>query len=313
MSAPNDQHTTQTLPPEQPTTPPGAQPSSSPESAPAPAPTQPASPTPPSSPPAGAPSGYGAPPGAPPTAPPATPPATPPAPRQRSPLSFVQGFLTAILLLGLIAAALYYLGPGKTLLPQTRATATTPPSTPTPAPTATPTERIIYQDALTTSGSSTGWSNDPACAFKSDGLHIIGLFTCFAPPDALADGTVRVTLKPVSGVTNKLSGIVFRRMSTGNYYLAQIDGLGRWSLDKVVNGAHTSLVAQQSSPALRMGTGASNTLTVQMVAGRFTIAANGTPLGSASDATFASGLIGLAGNGDGDVVFTNLTITAPRT
>ena len=278
MSAPNDQHTTPTFPPEQPPTPPGQQPSS-PETAPPPAPTQPASPTAP-----------GSPPEAPPTA-----------PRQGSPLSFVQGFLTAILLLGLIAAALYFLGLGQFILPETRATATatttatTPPSTPTLAATATPTERVIYQDALTASGSGTGWSLDPACAFKPDGLHVIGLFICFAPPDALADGTVSVTLKPVSGATNKLSGIVFRRMSTGSYYITQIDGLGRWSLDKVVNGAHTSLVAQQSSPAIRMGLGASNTLTVQMVAGRFTIAANGTPLGSATDATFASGLIGLAG------------------
>src|SRR4029453_14789978 len=98
----------------------------------------------------------------------------------------------------------------------------------------------------------------------------------------------------------------------GNYYLAEIDGLGRWSLDKVVNGTHTSLVAPQSSPAIHVGLGASNTLSVKMVGGRFTIAANGTSLGSATDATFASGLIGLAGNGDGEVVFTNLTITAPR-
>src|SRR5215510_8836761 len=83
MSAPNDQHVTQTLPPEQPTTPLGQQPSST-ESAP-PVLTQPAYPTAPSALPAGAPSGYGAPPGAPPTA-----------PRQRSPLSFLLGFLTAI-------------------------------------------------------------------------------------------------------------------------------------------------------------------------------------------------------------------------
>ena len=190
MSAPNDQPTTQTVPPEQPTTPPGQQPSS-PETASPTAPTQPAPLTSPGSPPAGVPSGYGAPPGAPPTA-----------PRQRSLLSFVQGFLTALLLLGLIAAALYYLGPGQSVLAETLATATvattatvtTPASTPTPAATATPTERVIYQDALTTSGSGTGWSLDPACAFKPDGLHVIGLVICFAPPDALADGTVTVTL-----------------------------------------------------------------------------------------------------------------------
>jgi hypothetical protein len=220
-------------------------------------------------------------------------------------------------LLGLIAGALYYLGPGLSVLPETRATATTTvtmqPSTPTPVPTATPTERIIYQDALTTSGSSTGWSLDPACAFKSDGLHVIGLVICFAPPDALADGTVTVTLKQVSGATNKLGGIVFRRLSTGSYYITQIDGLGRWSLDKVVNGTHTSLFAPQSSPALRMGTGASNTLSVEMVGGRFTIAANGTPLGSATDATFASGLIGLTGDAESDVLFSDLIITSPRT
>jgi hypothetical protein len=306
MSAPNDAPTPQTPPPEQPPSPPGQQPFS-PETAPPTAPAQPASPTAPGSPPAGAPGGYGAPPGAPPTA-----------PRQRSPLSFVLGFLTAILLLGLIAAALYYLGPGQSILPETHATATvtttatTPPSTPTLAATATPTERIIYQDSLSTSGSGTGWSNDPACAFKPDGLHVIGLVICFAPPDALADGTVTVTLKQVSGATNRFEGIVFRRLSTGSYYITQIDGLGRWYLDKVVNGTHTSLVAQQSSPAIRMGTGASNTLTVRMVGGRFSIAANGTPLGSATDATFASGLIGLVGDAESDVVFTNLTITAPR-
>jgi hypothetical protein len=287
MSAPNDQPTTQTLPSEQSPTPQGQQPSSS----------ETALPIVP-----------GSPPGAPPTA-----------PRQRSPLSFIQGFLTAILLLGLIAVALYYLGLGQSVLPETRATATatttatTQPSTPTLAPTATPTERIIYQDALTASGSGTGWSLDPACGFKPDGLHVIGLVICFAPPDALADGTVTVTLKQVSGATNQLGGIVFRRLSTGSYYLTQIDGLGHWSLDKVVNGTHTSLVALQSSPALRMGTGVSNTLTVQMVGGRFTIVANGTPLGSATDATFASGLIGLSGDAESDVLFTNLTITAPRT
>jgi hypothetical protein len=288
MSAPNDPSTTQTLPPEQPPTPPGQQSSSSPETAPATAPAQPA------------------PPGA-------------PAPRQRSLLSFVQGFVTALLLLGLIAAALYYLGLGQSVLPEaiatatTTATATTPESTPTPAPTATPTERIIYQDSLATSGSTTGWSLDSACAFKPDGLHVIGLVICFAPPDALADGTVTVTVKQVSGATNKLSGIVFRRLSTGSYYLTQIDGLGHWSLDKVVNGTHTSLIPQQSSPAIRMGTGVTNTLTVQMVGGRFTIGANGTPLGSATDATFASGLIGLVGDAESEVAFTNLTITAPRT
>jgi hypothetical protein len=306
MSAPNDPHNPQTLPPEQPSTPPGQQPSS-PENAPTTAPAQPAYPTAPGSPPAGAPSGYSAPPGAPPTA-----------PRQRSPLSFVLGLLAGVLLLGLIAAALYYLGPGQSVVRETRATATvtatttTPPSTPTLAATATPTERIIYQDSLTTSGSGTGWSLDPACAFKPDGLHVIGLVICFAPPDALADGTLTVTLKQVSGATNRFGGIVFRRLSTGSYYITQIDGQGHWSLDKVVNGTHTSLVAQQSSPAIRMGTGASNTLTVRMVGGRFTIAANGTPLGSATDATFASGLIGLVGDAESDVVFTDLTITAPR-
>src|SRR5262245_55241363 len=125
MSAPNDPSTTKTLPPEQPPTPPGQQPPSSPETAPPlTAPAQPAQP------------------------------ATPGAPRQRSLLSFVQGFLTALLLLGLIAVALYYLGLGQSILPEaiatatTTATATTPASTPTVAPTATPTERIIYQDSL---------------------------------------------------------------------------------------------------------------------------------------------------------------------
>jgi hypothetical protein len=218
-------------------------------------------------------------------------------------------------LFGLVAAALYYLGPGQSVVPEARATATVTPqaATPTPAATATPTERIIYQDTLTAAGSSTGWSPDPECAFKPDGLHVIGPFICIAPPDALADGTVTVTLKQVSGATNHFGGIVFRRLSAGNYYSTQLDGQGHWRLEMVVNGATTGLVAQQSSPAIRMGTGASNTLTVQMARGRFSIAANGTPLGSVDDATFASGLIGLAGDAQSEVVFTDLTVTAPRT
>jgi hypothetical protein len=237
----------------------------------------------------------------------------PTAPRPRSPLSPVLGFLAGVILVGLIAAAVFYLGPGQSVVRETRATATTQVSTPTAAATATPVERVIYQDSLTTPGSSSGWSKDPACAFKSDGLHVIGPFICIAPPDALADGTVTVTLKQVSGAADRVIGIVFRRVSIGSYYITQIDSLGHWSLDKVVNGTHTSLVAQQSSPALRMGTGASNTLTMHMVGSRFTITANGTPLGSADDATFASGLIGLAGDADSEVIFNDLTISAPRT
>ncbi len=237
----------------------------------------------------------------------------PTTPRQRLSQSPVLGFLAGAILVGLIAAAVFYLGPGQTVVRETRATATTQASTPTAAATATPVERVIYQDSLTTSGSSTGWSKDPACAFQADGLHVIGLFICIAPPDTLTDGTVTVTLKQVSGAADHVGGIVFRRVSTGSYYVTQIDALGHWSLDKVVNGTHTSLVAQQSSPALRKGTGASNTVTAHMVGSHFTISANGTPLGSVDDTTFTSGLIGLAGDADSEMVFNDLTISAPRT
>ena len=234
MSAPNDRPT-QTPPPEQPTTPPGAQPSSSPESAPAPAPTQPAYPTPPSSPSCGS------------------------AKRlRRAPWGATHGSscgsscaspaLAAVLCPGVSDCC-----PSARL--DRRSAVLSGSGAIHPAPDARDHDRDrdnadkhahagADRDAHRAHhlpglahhrGERHGLEQRSRVRLTSDGLHVIGLFTCFTPPDALADGTVTVTLKPVSGATNKLSGIVFRRMVLATTTSPKSMGWGagpstRWSM-----------------------------------------------------------------------------------
>jgi hypothetical protein len=175
--------------------------------------------------------------------------------------------------------------------------------------TATPAQQIIYQDSLKQLTSKCGWTINDACPFTAEGLHITAPVACFAPVGVLTDGTITVTVSQVGGETTRWKSIVFRHQGTGNFYLFEIDGAGNWLVTKTTDGVLSGL-SDKANPSLRTGIGV-NTLTVQMMGSHFTFSANGATLGSVEDAAFPLGAVGLAGDNQADMLFTDVTISSP--
>jgi hypothetical protein len=188
-------------------------------------------------------------------------------------------------------------------------TNTTPTATTGPAATTTPAETVVYSNALTTA--SEGWNTGSNCGFKSDGYHINGSFICYAPTNPVGDGTITVTAKQLSGPTDSAYGIVFRRASKGNYYAFEVDGGGHWIFYKTINGTASTINDFKLDPAIKTGLNAGNVLQVHASGTSFAFSVNGTQVGSATDTTFSSGLVGLDGNTGLDVVYSNIKVTKP--
>jgi len=117
-----------------------------------------------------------------------------------------------------------------------------------------------------------------------------------------------VAATQLTGATNRFRGLAFRHASKGNFYTFAVDALGHWYVDKTAAGVNTGLVKDQTNAAIRTGAGVVNILTVQMTGSHFVFSANGTVLGSADDADFASGDVGLVGDDQADMLFTDLKI-----
>jgi VCBS repeat-containing protein len=154
-----------------------------------------------------------------------------------------------------------------------------------------------------------GWvDNDTGCAFKSDGYHITKSVICYAPSNDLGDGTASVTITQVSGDASLTYGMVFHRVSAGNFSTFQIDSQGNYALTKVVNETASDPLAHGTNKAIAKGAGAKNTLAVQIKGSHITLLVNGTQVGAADDATFRSGKTGLVGYDGLDVAFTDFKI-----
>ncbi len=187
-------------------------------------------------------------------------------------------------------------------------TATNPITQSTTSPSPTSGKTVIFQDALTSN--TYGWSSSDHCSFASDGYHIKGGWICFAPAGMLSNFDLTVHVKQISGPLTYGYGVAFRRTSTGNEYLFDIDGNSKWMLDKCVNNSCSRLVDWTSNPSLRGGLNVPHTLEVQANGSHFVCYADGMQLGSADDSTFTSGYSGLGGASNSETVFTNLTITS---
>jgi hypothetical protein len=238
------------------------------------------------------------------TVPPAMPyaqPGMPPPPSQRgSRVPLILGIVGGVLLLCVaLGAGLYALG--SAVSKKTAHVPTVSAGTPTIA------TKVVYHSALT--ATDDGWPNDSQCAFKADGYHTIGAVVCYAPPDAFNDGSVEVMIKEVSGPSDAFYGIVFRRVSKGNFYIAQISNVGQWNVEKVVAGTATGLTPFQGNAAIHRDTGSTNTLKVVYQGGHIEVFINGTLVGSVDDTTYSTGLVGVAGDTNTDVVFTNMTVS----
>jgi hypothetical protein len=161
---------------------------------------------------------------------------------------------------------------------------------------------VLYHNAMT--AKSSDWPDDAECFFRGDGYHIVRASNCYYAQD-FTDATVTATAKVLRGVITGAYGVAFRRPSPNNFYLFYVTGTGNWFVLK--NG--TVLRQSAHSAAIKTGVGATNVLQVRMQGSHFEFYANGTRLGALDDGTYASGSVGLAGDQNLEVVFTNFTVT----
>lgn len=230
-------------------------------------------------------------------------------PKRGRNLALIIGIPVAIVLVLCIGgiAALAYVGSHVT----TRATATLPAtSTDTPA-TSTPGQGVLFQDALTASSHDDKWPNDGNCSFASDGYHVKGAYLCYAPSPAadVSDGTISVQVAQVSGDATQDYGLVFRRVSRGNFYVFGILSTGKWDFYKGVNNSASNVIDPTANSAIKTGTNVKNTLKVTMIGSHFTFFVNDVQVGTANDSSFTSGKSGVAGSDNMECVYTDYKVT----
>jgi hypothetical protein len=213
--------------------------------------------------------------------------------------------------LGLVGALIVLGGVGGLVLlsvtMQRQAVAQSTPTPTGPTPTATP--NVIFRDTLTAgSAGNVGWVDTAGeCFFRPDGYHITN-FICYAPVGDLQNGVIEVQVSQVSGDLAAWHGLVFRRVSKGNYYAFQITSNGYWRMIKVVNGTGTEVVPFVPNQAIQKGLNTSNTLVVRADGPHCDLFINGTQVGQADDSTYTTGATGLDGVQGGEAVFTNFSI-----
>jgi hypothetical protein len=186
--------------------------------------------------------------------------------------------------------------------------------TPTITPTATPTppQQVTLQDPLTKR--STRWPEQQDCSMREDGYHITANNICFLAGAPIRDGYVTVTVMQMAGVEDLSYGVTLRRASKGNYYSFEIDGSGRWYFYKAAvdsNGASvlTLLAGHTANPAIHKGKFEQNTLQVRATGQQFEFFVNDVKVGQVNDSSYAEGTIGLGGNDQLEVVYTNFILT----
>jgi hypothetical protein len=161
-----------------------------------------------------------------------------------------------------------------------------------------------YNQALTVPAA--GWPDSGACRFTASGYEIGGPSVCFYDGQDVRDATVAVTMTRTGGSDDISAGLAFRRVGPGAFYTFEIDGAGDWAVYK-----RGTLLQQGVSVAIKTGTGAQNTLQVQMKGGHFTFSINSEQVTQADDEEFAVGKVGLTGYTGLKVVYTDFTITPP--
>jgi hypothetical protein len=188
--------------------------------------------------------------------------------------------------------------------------------TPTLTPTATPTpaQATKLQDPLTRQSSR--WPQQQDCAMRDDGYHITANSICFLAGAPIKDSYITVTVTQVSGVDDLSYGITLRRMDKGDYYSFEIDGSGRWyfykaAIDAGGSSVLTLLASRDMNPSIHKGLNQLNTLQVRATGSRFEFFVNDVKVGQASDSSYAEGVVGLGGNDQLEVVYTNFILTQP--
>jgi hypothetical protein len=187
-----------------------------------------------------------------------------------------------------------------------------PTPTITPTATATPPQTVTVQDPLTKR--STRWPEEQDCSMRDDGYHITDNNICFLAGAPIKNSFITVTALQVAGVDDLSYGITLRRAAEGKYYSFEIDGSGRWYFYKAAvdsSGASvlTLLASHADNPSINKGLFHTNTLQVRATGSLFEFFVNNVKVGQANDSSYAAGAVGLGGNDQLEVVYTNFILT----
>lgn len=183
----------------------------------------------------------------------------------------------------------------------------------------------VYLDALNNAESANiveaNWDQNSKCVFGQDGYHVkegTNWHGCKESSNFYQNMALTVNTRILGGV----SGGLFFRVSTdvfGEYsgYLFEITTSGKYRISlfsQRITATFTPLKNWTSSPALRQGYAANNTLQVIAQGSSLSLYANGEFLVQLVDSTYTSGLIALFATTDGvkqaDVVYGNLKVYA---
>jgi hypothetical protein len=169
---------------------------------------------------------------------------------------------------------------------------------------------VIFRDPLTTN--TYGWEVDPPnCYFAADGYHVANNFVCLAPiTQTLTDVTVSAQVQQVSGPNNVPYGLTLRHIQKGSYYDFDVRSDGYWEFVKHDAGTLSKMQDYTFSSAVVEGVGQYNALKVVMRGETFDCYINNTKVATITDASFASGDVGVFG-GPNETVFTNYLVTQP--
>jgi len=187
-----------------------------------------------------------------------------------------------------------------------------PTPTITPTATATPPQNVTVQDPLTKR--SIRWPEEQDCSMRDDGYHITDNNICFLAGAPIRNSFITVTVLQIAGVDDLSYGITLRRAAEGKYYSFEIDGSGRWyfykaAVDSSGVSVLTLLASHADNPSINKGLFHSNTLQVRATGSHFEFFVNTVKVGQVTDATYAAGAVGLGGNDQLEVVYTNFILT----
>lgn len=130
----------------------------------------------------------------------------------------------------------------------------------------------------------------------------------------LADFDLTLITTPIINGTANGYGVIFRYLDLQNFYRFDVGGDGKWGVSRRLRDQWLHLSELKVSPAIKTGT-TPNTLRIVARADKFEFYANGTLLGTISDANLPLGRIGIFASTFDDakteIKFDNIRVSKP--
>lgn len=177
----------------------------------------------------------------------------------------------------------------------------TPTAIPTPTllPTATPAMQLLFQDDF--SDRSGGWNEgdwEGSSIWIEDGDYHVLVKKAYTGTSgwrmetSYADLIFEADARQVSGPDNNAYGLLFRYKNKDNFYRFSISGLGKYEIDKRLEGEWVSIKKWTPSEAINQGV-AANHLKVICQGNTIEVYVNDQHLATVTDDSFSEGYIAL--------------------